>query len=81
MCERRLTAGKGLGVYVNKDCLTDASNNVFVNIFPTGTFPLPLLKSLPRDKKSREVHCNCGELPPAGGRSRSGHRGCESEPT
>eukprot|EP00293_Proteomonas_sulcata_P004484 CAMPEP_0184327668 /NCGR_PEP_ID=MMETSP1049-20130417/143214_1 /TAXON_ID=77928 /ORGANISM="Proteomonas sulcata, Strain CCMP704" /LENGTH=297 /DNA_ID=CAMNT_0026649933 /DNA_START=110 /DNA_END=1003 /DNA_ORIENTATION=- len=27
---------QGLGVYVNKDCLSAAENNVFVNIFPTG---------------------------------------------
>ena len=50
--ERRLIVSKGLGVYVNKDCLTDASNNVFVNIFPTGTFSLPLLTSLPVTRRA-----------------------------
>ena len=39
---------QGLGVYVNKDCLKDATNNVFVNIFPTGKCTVTAANSRPQ---------------------------------
>merc|ERR1712216_326684 len=50
---------QGLGVYVNKDCLKDATNNVFVNIFPTGKCTVTAANSRPQ---AEEVAMVIGKL-------------------
>jgi hypothetical protein len=46
---------QGLGVYVNKGCLRDASNNVFVNIFPTGKCTVTAASSREQAEQVTEV--------------------------
>jgi hypothetical protein len=50
---------QGLGVYVNKDCLTNAENNVFVNIFPTGKCTVTAASTV---KQATEVSNVIGKL-------------------
>ena len=50
---------QGLGVYVNKDCLTNADNNVFVNIFPTGKCTVTAASTV---HQATEVSCVIGKL-------------------
>jgi TATA-box binding protein (TBP) (component of TFIID and TFIIIB) len=46
---------QGLGVYINKDCLTHATNNVFVNIFPTGKCTVTAASSREQAEEVTEV--------------------------
>mmetsp|Transcript_17878 Transcript_17878/g.40512 ORF Transcript_17878/g.40512 Transcript_17878/m.40512 type:complete len:411 (-) Transcript_17878:582-1814(-) len=57
--KQKVNRFQGLGVYVNKDCLTDASNNVFVNIFPTGKCTVTAASSL---QQAEEVARVIGDL-------------------
>ena len=46
---------QGLGVYVNQACLQNASNNVFVNIFPTGKCTVTAANSRQQAEEVAEV--------------------------
>ena len=46
---------QGLGVYVNKACLKNASNNVYVNLFPTGKCTVTAASSREQAEEVSEV--------------------------